>query len=304
MAADTSQDAARRKRRARRRRRLVISALVVTSVLTVGWVGVIVGLQKLSGRGGASFREETRQVLEALSAGQSDRVYLEASPRLRERVTRARLADVAEDLRAAFGAFRDIRSIQVLDRIDGPGGRTARVRASLAFEKGRARGQLGFHFVHDQWRLAGIGVSPVEKDGHPVELPGPGEPLAAPPEVVTAVRDILALTGEGDVDTIHELAAPSFRDTISRDELAAVLAMRRGVLGRFVEIREITASHQSRGRTRATVEARATFSKRESTVTMRFHYLADAWRLVSYTVELPRPDIPDVSPDDLLRAEP
>lgn len=300
MAADTSQDAARRKRGKGRRRRLIVSGLVVTFVLTFGWVGVIVGLQKLSGRGGASFRAETRQVLESLSAGQVERVYLEASPRLRDRVTPGRFADLVAEAHAAFGAFRDVRSVEVLDRIEGPGGRTARVRATLDYAGGRARCQLGFHFVHEQWRLAGLSFSPAEKGGNPVELPAPGEPLAAPPEVIDAVRDILALTGEGDVDTIHELAAPSFRDTISRDELAAVLDMRRQVLGRFLEIREITSSTQNRGRTRATIDARVAFSKRESEVTMRFYYLADAWRLVSYTAELPRPDVPRTSPDDLL----
>ena len=70
-------------------------------------------------------------------------------------------------------------------------------------------------------------------------------------------------------------------------------------LGEFVEIREVIESQQNRGRNRATVKARVAFRKRETEVTMRFLYLDDAWRLTFYIVELPRPDIPVTTPDDL-----
>jgi hypothetical protein len=281
----------------RRRRRLLVSGLIVAFVLVFGWIGVIVALQMVSGRSAVSLRAETRQVLEALSAGKAEEVYAQAAPRLREQVTRARFVAVTDELRATLGAFREIIAIRPPERFSGPSGRTARVRVTLAFEKGRAGGQLSFHLIDGRWLLLGFGLGPLDREGQEISVePTPG-PLPAPPEVLAAVREILELTRKHDVDAIHRMAAQSFRDTISRDELAAVLAQRREVLGEPIEIREVIESQQNRGHNRAMVKARVAFRKRESKVTMRFLYLDDAWRLVLYTAELPRPDIPDTAPD-------
>lgn len=287
------------RRGSRRRRRLVISGLVVGFLLVFGWIGVIVALQMVSGRSNLSLRDETRQVLEALSEGRAADVYQQAAPRLRQQVTRARFVDAAEELRANLGEFREILAIPRPERFTGPSGRSARVRATLAFEKGRASGQFSYHFIDGRWLLLGYGLNPIDKKG--VELgilPRPG-PHPAPPDVMAAFQQILEHSRAGNVDAILQAAAQSFRDTISRDELTAVLAQRRQVLGELIEVREILDSNQNRGRSRASVSAMVTFSERETKVTMRFLYLDDAWRLVAYLVQLPRPDIPDTTPDDL-----
>jgi hypothetical protein len=253
----------------------------------------------VSGSGGVSLREETHEVLAAMTTGRADEVYAQAAPRLREHVTRARFLDVAQQLRAGVGQFREIIAIRPPERFSGPSGRTARVRVTAEFDNGRADGQLSYHLIEGRWLLLGFGLSPIDRDGEEIAAGARPAPLSAPPEVLAAVREILELSARNDAAAIHAMAAQSFRDTISVDELAQVLAMRRDVLGDFVEIREVIESQQNRGRTRSTVKARVAFRKRESEVTMRFLYLDQAWRLTFYIVELPRPDIPVTTPDDL-----
>lgn len=287
------------RRGSRRRRRLVISGLIVGFLLVFGWIGVIVALQMVSGRSNISLREETREVLEALSDGRAAEVYQRAAPRLRQQVTRARFVDVAEELRSNLGEFREILAIRPPERFLGPSGRSARVRTTLAFENGRASGQFSYHFIDGSWLLLGYGLNPIDKKGTELAvMPKPG-PHPAPPDVVAAFQQILEHTRTGNVDAILQAAAQSFRDTISRDELTTVLGQRRQVLGEFIEIREVLETNQNRGRSRASVSAMVVFSERETKVTMRFLYLDDAWRLVAYLVQLPKPDIPDTAPDDL-----
>lgn len=287
------------RRRSRRRRRLVISGLVVGFLLVFGWIGVIVALQVASGRSNLSLREETRAVLEALNEGRAADVYQQAAPRLRQQVTRARFIDVAEELRVNLGEFREILSIRRPERFSGPSGRSARVRTTLAFENGRATGQFSYHFIDGRWLLLGYGLNPIDKKGKELGiLPRPG-PYPVPPDVMTAFEQILEHTRTGNVDAILQAGAQSFRDTISREELTAVLAQRRQVLGEPLEVRQVLDANQSRGRNKASVNAIVAFSERETKVTMRFLYLDDAWRLVAYLVQLPRPDIPDTAPDDL-----
>jgi hypothetical protein len=282
-----------------RRRRLLVSGLIVACVLVFGWIGVIVALQMVSGRSTVSLREETHQVLAAVSTGKAEEIYAQGAPLLREHVTRARFLDVAQHLRASLGQFREIVASRPPESFTGPSGRTARVRVTAEFDKGRADGQLSYHLIDGRWLLLGFGLSPIDQDGQEFEVgPRPG-PLPAPPEVLAAVREILELTGKSDAAAIHAMAAQSFRDTISLAELAQVLAMRREVLGEFVEIREVIESQQNRARTRSMVKARVAFRKRESEVTLRFLYLDETWRLTFYIVELPRPDIPATTPDDL-----
>jgi hypothetical protein len=283
----------------RPRRRLLVSGLIVACVLVFGWIGVIVALQMVSGRGAVSLREESHQVLAAMTTGRADEVYAQAAPRLREHVTRARFLDVAQQLRASMGQFRDIVASRPAERFRGPSGRTARVRVTAEFDNGRAGGQLSYHLIDGRWLLLGFGLNPIDRDGEEIAVGTRPAPLSAPPEVLAAVREILELTGKNDAAAIHAMAAQSFRDTISLDELAQVMDMRRGVLGEFVEIREVIESQQNRPRTRSTVKARVAFRKRESEVTMRFLYLDQAWRMTFYIVELPRPDIPATTPDDL-----
>lgn len=287
------------RRGSRRRRRLLISGLVVGFLLVFGWIGVIVALQMVSGRSSLSLREETRAVIEALDEGRADEVYEQAAPRLRQHVTRARFLDVAEELRSNLGAFREILAIRPPERFNGPSGRSARVRATLAFENGRASAQFSYQLIDGRWLLLGYGLNPIDKKGTELGImPRPG-PHPAPAEVTAAFEQILEHTRTGNVDAIHQAAAQSFRDTISRDELAAVLAQRRQVLGELIEVREVLEANQNRGRSKASVSAIVAFSERETKVTMRFLYLDDAWRLVAYLVQLPRPDIPDTTPDDL-----
>jgi hypothetical protein len=282
-----------------RRRRLLMSGLIVACVLVFGWIGVIIVLQMVSGDGGVSLREETHQVLAAMTSGRADEVYSQAAPRLRQHVTRARFLDVAQQLRARFGEFREIVASRPPERFRGPSGRTARVRVTAEFDNGRAGGQLSYHLIDGRWLLLGFGMSPIGQDEEEIAAGPKPAPLSAPPEVLAAVREILELTARNDAAAIHAMAAQSFRDTIGVDELAQVLAMRRDALGELVEIREVIESQQNRGRNRATVKARVAFRKRETEVTMRFLYLDDAWRLTFYIVELPRPDIPVTTPDDL-----
>ncbi|HWN68751.1 MAG TPA: DUF4019 domain-containing protein [Haliangium sp.] len=282
-----------------RRRRLLVSGLIVACALVFGWIGVIVVLQMVSGDGGVSLREETHQVLEAVTTGRADEVYTQAAPRLREHVTRARFLDVAQQLRASLGQFRDIVAIRPAERFTGPSGRTARVRVTAEFDNGRAGGQLSYHLIDGRWLLLGFGLNPIGRDGQEIEIGLRPGPLSAPPDVLAAVREILALTGKNDATAIHAMAAQSFRDTIGLDELTRVLAMRSKVLGDFVEIREVLESQQNRARTRSMVKARVAFRKRETEVVMRFLYIDQAWRLTFYIVELPRPDIPATAPEDL-----
>lgn len=276
-----------------------MSGLIVACVLVFGWIGVIVALQMISGRSPVSLREETQQVLAAMSTGKADEVYAQAAPLLREHVTRARFLDVAQNLRARLGQFHDIVAIRKPERFTGPSGRTARVRVTAEFDNGRADGQLSYHLLDGRWLLLGFGLSPVHRGGETIEVGPRPAPLSAPPEVLAAVREVLELTGKSDAAAIHAMAAQSFRDTLSVAELSRVLATRREVLGEFVEIREVTDSQQNRARTRSTVKALVAFRKRESEVTMRFLWLDGAWRLTFYLVKLPRPDIPATTPDDL-----
>lgn len=288
---------------------------MTTFVLIFGWIGVLVGLQMLSG-GDSSFRDETQRVLERIRDGQVAEVHGEASPLFRERIGLDAFRDLADDINHNLGRFLEIQTSKTVEMIDGPGGRSGRVHTSLAFEHGKTSGRFSYHLVGDRWRLLGLSIdipkARLQTDaqaGPPAELPATntepaptaptaGAPAAAgrreaPSEVLTRFREILALGSDGQGGRVYDESAPPFQEAVNRDVFLALLKQRERALGGYVDIADIVSAEQNRGRNRAKVVARVQFARAESEVTMGFARIDDIWRMTYYKVMIPRPAVPD-----------
>lgn len=283
----------------RKRRRRFILPVTITFVLVFGWIGVMVGLQMLSGSEG-SFRDETVAVLEAMRDRRTAELYREASPLFRERMTVDALTDTAADVDQTLGKFREILTSKIVDEIDGPGGRTRRLATTLAFERAKTSGHFSFHWVDGRWRLLGFGIS------IPAALaPASDEDAAAassarsqaPSRVLAQFREILEIGREGGAAQIHAEAAPPFQAAIDAARFAKLLEEREHLLGRYVDITSIQSATQNRARSKAWITALVRFTKVETTVRMTFIKLDGVWRLSYYKVAIPLPSVPDIDTD-------
>ena len=293
-------------RASRRRRRLIlISSLVTTFVLIFGWIGVLVGLQMLSG-GHSSLRDETQGVLEGIRDGELAKVYGEASPLFRKRIDLDAFVDLAGDINESLGGFREIQTSKTVEMIDGPGGQSGRVHTTLAFEHGKTAGRFSYHLVDDRWRLLGLSIdmpqAPAEagaEAGAGVQAAGQDaaiERLEAPSEVLARFRDILMLGRDGQGGRIYDEAAPPFQEAIDRETFLALLAQRERALGRYVDIADIVSAEQIWERNRAKVVARVQFARATTEVTMGFARIDGTWQMTYYKALIPRPAVPDGTP--------
>lgn len=283
--------------RRRKRKRRFILPVTITFVLVFGWIGVMVGLQMLSGREGA-FRNETMAVLAAIRDGRMAELHREASPLFRERMTVDALTEMAADVDQTLGTFREILTSTIVDEIDGPGGRTRRLATTLAFEHAKTSGHFSFHWVDGRWRLLGFSIS------LPTALAQASDQDAAvtarnqaPDRVLDRFREVLESGRDGRAAQIHAEAAPSFRAAIDADRFAKLVKEREHLLGRYVDIASIQRATQNRLRSKAWVTALVRFAKVETTVSMTFLKLDGIWRLSYYKVAIPLPSVPDIDTD-------
>jgi hypothetical protein len=288
-----------------RRGRLLIRSMIVGFFLVAAWIVVIVGLQ-LHGNNTPDFRPNAEQILVALSHGDVDEVYEQASPRFQEMVRKERFIDDMTDLEQTVGKFREITSISDTLVTNGPSGRVGRVSLTAAYEKGNCKVSVSLHDDEGRWRLLGVGV----------ELPPELKiSQAQREERVRACKDamdskrcdvhqaadaVLLQLEQGQADKVWDAATSVFQKQEQKAKFVQLQGEHQGVLGayrRIIAVSEAKVFGGVAGGISATFDALAEFDK-ASGVRVVFGFYrrskADPWKLRSFKVVLPMPRAAEV----------
>lgn len=279
-----------------RRGRLLIRSMIVGFVLVAAWIVVIVGLQ-LHGNDTPDFRPNAETILVALSKGQLDEVYEQASPRFQEMVRKERFSDDMTDLAETVGPFREIASINDTIVTTGPSGKIGRVSLTAAYEKATCKVSVSLHYDQDRWKLLGIGV----------ELPNELKITQAQREdrvrackdamdlkhcdVHQAADKILVQLREGHADRVWDAATSVFQKQEQKAKFVQLQAEHQAALGGY---RRVIAVSEAKviGGTLATFDTLAEFDK-ASGVRVVFGFYrgsrTEPWKLRSFKVVLPMP---------------
>jgi hypothetical protein len=277
-----------------RRRWMVLQSVLITFVLISAWVGVMVGYQLMS-TPAYSFRAETQEVLERIRDGKAEQVYRDSSPLLQETMIADRFLELASDIRGSLGGFRQILAIKQVELLDGPGGKTARAKASLEFDRGKTASHFSYHWINGEWRLLGLSIDiPEHLDQEVVTARAETRQVRveAPAEVHALMRQTLERVRDDQSGAVYDEASPTFKQSISRDTFLELQEQRRSFLGKYVRILDTVESRRNRSRSAAQVTVLAQYEKARTTVTIHFIKIDDLWKLAHYKVVMPQPRIP------------
>ncbi|MFT3693563.1 MAG: hypothetical protein QM831_10520 [Kofleriaceae bacterium] len=281
-----------------RRGRLLVRSVVVGFVLVAAWIAVIVGLQ-LHGNDVPDFRPTAEKILVEISKGSASigEVYEKASPRFQEMVRKERFIDEMTDLNTTLGKFGELTSINDTLVTSGPGGRVGRVSISAAFEKGRTRGSISFHWDQGRWKLLGIGlelppelkVTQAQREQRVQACKDSGDRKTC--DVRDAAETILEKLRDGKAGDVWDAASPVFRQQETRILFATIQDDNRKVLGAYKRILRVTEAKVIGG-TSATFDVVTEF-ERSSGVRVVFGFerssKSSAWQLRSFKLVLPMP---------------
>lgn len=275
---------------------MLLRTVIITLVLSFGWVGVLVGLQVLRGTA-YNFRSETQRVLELIRDGNAAQVFSEASPRMQRDMIEESFLELASDIRATLGGFREILAIKQIAHISGPGGETGRAKATLVFDRGKTSGTFSYHRTGGAWRLLGFDIDIPES--LQADALSRSETRAvrieAPAEVHALARELLEQVRDGHSAAIYDQAAPTFKQSIAQSAFLELQRQRHQALGRYVRILDTLASWRNQSRTMATVTVVAQYDKAKTSVTMGFIRLGEDWKLSQYKVVMPPPRLPETT---------
>ena len=167
------------------------------------WVAIACGVLLVAtvGCGGddaaAQLRaQRAQQAVEAIVAELIEdpgSLYDRASPRLRGDRERGSFVGQAEDLALVLGAFGGVDRAVSVDIAESVVGRTARLRAALAFERATIDASISFEEYEGGWRLLGLDL-PIPEDLESAWLEAETRRGAAPaPEAaIVLAQDILS----------------------------------------------------------------------------------------------------------------
>ena len=282
----------------RRRRRMLLQSMFITMFLTFSWIGGMIAVQVLSSSA-YNFGAETRQVLERIRDGQAALVYEEASPLLRETMILERFEERASDVRTALGGFRDILAIKRVESISGPGGETARVKASVEFDRARTTATFSYHYTRGTWRLMGFYIDLPEEIGQ--EAAAKNETKSArkdaPKEIYELSERILTRMANGEGEKVWDESAETFKLVIDKETFLQRQRQLDRMLGRYVGVIDTMSATRSKSRNWASRSMLVGYEKDKTTVTISFRKRGEGWELSYYKVEVPLPNIPIGTPE-------
>ena len=283
----------------RRRRRMLLQSMLITFVLTFGWIGALIAIQMASSTA-YNFNHETRAILEHIRDNQAANVYDEASPVLHETMVLDRFEELAGDIRSTFGEYRDILAIKRVEKISGPGGETARVKATIQFDRARTTGWFSYHYFQGAWRLMQISID--IPDELAVEAISKEETKAAryeaPAEIYGLAETVLSQLRDDQLDTVYDQSADLFKKSIDRETFVENQAAIDRQLGKFVRIIDTTRTKRNKSRSMATLTLFVEYELAKTTVVVDFRKSdGDQWALSYYKVEVPLPRIPTQKPE-------
>lgn len=202
-------------------------------------------------------------------------VYDDASPALRDDMSRRVFVEKAEDLAEVLGAFREVAEVEDIERSGAARGQTARVRATMAYERGEIAGWVSFERAEESWRLLGLSLPvPAALEDDWRESAAARGTSAAPEVAITSARGALAALAGGGGEEARDLASAAAADEMARAE---------GALGRYREIVRITWSRVDLAGDRADVDAVLAFGEDLASAELRLERAADErdprWRL-------------------------
>jgi hypothetical protein len=278
-----------------RKSRVLVRSVIVGFLVVAAWIVGLVWWQ-LRGASKPDLRPVAEKILVELRAGQYEKVYAEASPRLQERVLEGGFAQEMANMNATLGAFREIASVTGTEVVRGPSGRSARVALVMSFDKAsRVRGSLSFHWEDGEWRLLGVAVD-LPPDIATIETSEEKrlERVQGEPVVIVDAIAILLRLQKGDVAGVWNNATPAFKISTSKDNLAELEKQRAKELGRFASIVDVTENKKTPSETGDSLDLKVEYESAEKAVIdVHFEFSRrdqyQPWTLNSYKPIMPMP---------------
>jgi len=244
------------------------------------------------------FRPQIESIMVALRDGHAAQVYEESSQRYQELVVQDAFEVQVQQMNDILGRFIEVASVIDTNVFRGVSGRTARVDVLLEFERGRARGNLSFHFEDGRWKLVGYGID-IPADIAARE--GTQERRVArvqDKELVGRLHEltdhILEQSREGRAGAIWDEAANVFKQSISRADFIALEQERHDTLGPAQRVLSVTTASTNPSKTAGSLDVLVEFRHPDGnsvTVTGVFKYakIGGIWRLTFYKLIMPMP---------------
>lgn len=282
----------------RRRRRMLMQSMLITFFLTFGWIAAMVVIQLLRTTA-YNFNAETQLVLQRIRDNRAELVYEEASPVLQETMVLDRFQELASDIRTTFGEYREILAIKRVEKISGPGGVTARAKATLLFERARTTASFSYHYYRGAWRLMHLSID--IPDELAADVVSRDETKSArkeaPAEVYARTEEVLLAMRDGRAEQVYEDASEIFKASIDRDTFLRNHEDNTRQLGDYIRILDIMRTKRNQSRSMATLTMLVEYEKAKSTVVIDFRKSGDDWRLSYYKVEIPLARVPTTAPE-------
>lgn len=270
-----------------RRRSRLRAALVILALIGLIAGGIIVGHRLTRER--VDLRPHSEKILRQIASGEAATVYRQATAAFRELILEEKLIELSETMNQSLGAFDHTIDVLESELNRGPAGRTGRVVLRLKFDDATTVGEFSFQSVRGTWRLLGFRVSiPDGLVDEVDELEKAVERVEAPPDVIRLVKTLGESLKSGDLDAIYAATSPPFRRSVSREDLADLLASRARILGRFEGLLDVVSSAQNKKKDRAEVSTVLQFEHRKTVGTFEFIKTETGrWLLSGFKIPVP-----------------
>jgi hypothetical protein len=278
------------------RKRAIIKSALVAFIVIGAWIGALIWWQSRKGEGYA-FRKETQEVMEMIRDGKGEQLYTDADPQLQGRMIEQRFLEKCTLINQTLGAFKDIKSTHDHGIDDSSSGRTGYVSARLQFERAETTVSLGFKWdaAADRWRLLSFHFDIPEALRGNVPAPELAKPKReAPSEVVELTRTTLQRLAEGKVADVYAGAHPYFKSAVTLDRFVELVEKRTREMGKFVRIIDFTKTGKNERVANQHAWVTAVIEYTRATTTGSFDFINDdgTWRLSTFKIDIPPPEVP------------
>ncbi len=278
--------------------RVLVRSAVLGFLVVASWIVGLVWWQ-LRGASKPDLRPVAEKILTELRAGDYEKVYQEASPRLQEIVLEGSFAQEMANMTATLGAFREITSVSGTEIVRGPSGRSARVALVMSFDKASTvRGSISFHWEDGDWRLLGVSVDlPTDIANIETSEEKRLERVQGEPVVIVDALAVLLRLQKGDVAGVWSGATDAFKTATSKENLAELEKQREKELGRFARIVDVTSNKKTPSKTGDTLDLLVEYEGSENAIiSVHFDFSRidqyQPWTLNAYKPIMPMPRVP------------
>lgn len=272
-----------------RRGRVMARSVIVSFLMVFSWIAVIVGLQ-LRGSRPPDLRPDAERILIALRDGHAGDVYDDASIRFQGVVRdKQTFVDRMTEMNETLGKFVEVSAVIATQTGRGPGGRTARLDATLEYEKTRTRGSLSFRWEDGRWKLLGLGIEVPDSIASNKEE-RTERSTARPDEIAelkAALETALVHSARDEIDALWQEASPEFQQAITIDDLRRTERDRKASLGAFDRVIDLRNVRINPGRNYASFVALLQYESATITGNFELARSDDRWRLVIYKLVMP-----------------